>query len=115
MKIEPHFEAMLPQIELRVLHGPQAGSRLTLVIGDYVLGTDDECEVMLAGSRLQGLHARLKFDGDRAAIMPLDGVVLDAHGNEISEECTLALGMPVELGGVWIVVDEADAPWPRCH
>lgn len=112
MKIEPHLEAMLPQLELRVLHGPQAGSRLTLAIGDYVLGTDDDCEVMLAGPRLQGAHARLKFDGDLASISPLDGTVLDAQGKEISDTVTLALGMPVELGGIWIAVDEVDAPWP---
>lgn len=112
MKIEPHLEAMLPQLELRVLHGPQAGSRLTLAIGDYVLGTDDDCEVMLAGPRLQGAHAHLKFDGDLASISPLDGTVLDAQGKEISGTVTLALGMPVELGGIWIAVDEVDAPWP---
>jgi sugar/nucleoside kinase (ribokinase family) len=96
MKIEPHLEAMLPQLELRVLHGPQAGSRLTLAIGDYVLGTDDECEVMLAGPRLQGAHARLKFDGDLASITPLEGAVLDAQGKEISGLFTLALGMPID-------------------
>ncbi len=112
MKIEPHLEAMLPQLELRVLHGPQAGSRLTLSIGDYVLGTDDECEVMLAGPRLQGAHARLKFDGDRASISPLGGTVLDAQGNEIGDDLPLALGMPIEMGGIWITVDEVDAPWP---
>jgi type III secretion system YscD/HrpQ family protein len=112
MKIEPHLEAMLPQLELRVLHGPQAGSRLTLSIGDYVLGTDDECEVMLAGPRLQGAHARLEFDGDRASISPLEGSVVDAQGKEITENFPLALGMPVEMGGIWIAVDEVDAPWP---
>ena len=112
MKIEPHLEAMLPQLELRVLHGPQAGSRLILAMGDYVLGTDEECEVMLAGPRLQGAHARLHFDGDLASITPLEGTVLDAQGKEISGTFTLALGMPIELGGIWITVDEVDSPWP---
>ena len=61
MKIEPNLETLLPQLELRVLHGPQAGSRLILFVGEYTLGTDDECEVMLAGPRLMGLHAKLKI------------------------------------------------------
>lgn len=112
MKMEPHLETLLPQLELRVLHGPQAGSRLTLSIGDYVLGTDDECEVMLAGPRMAVMHAKLRFDGDQPTISPMDGSVLDAQGNEISGEFALALGMPVELGGIWITVDEIDAPWP---
>jgi type III secretion system YscD/HrpQ family protein len=112
MKIEPHLETLLPQLELRVLHGPQSGSRLTLSVGEYLLGTDDECDVMLAGPRLKGTHAKLKIDGDLASIGPVDGGVLDAHGSPISEDAPLALGMPVELGGIWISIDEVDAPWP---
>jgi len=112
MKIEPHLETLLPQLELRVLHGPQAGSRLTLFVGEYTLGTDDECEVMLAGPRLMGMHARLKIDADTASISPVDGNVLDAHGKQILGDMPLAIGMPVEIGGVWISIDEVDAPWP---
>jgi type III secretion system YscD/HrpQ family protein len=112
MKIEPHLETLLPQLELRVLHGPQAGSRLTLFVGEYTLGTDDECEVMLAGPRLMGMHARLKIDADIASISPVDGNVLDAHGKQILGDTPLAIGMPVEIGGVWISIDEVDAPWP---
>jgi type III secretion system YscD/HrpQ family protein len=112
MKIEPHLETLLPQLELRVLHGPQAGSRLTLFVGEYTLGTDDDCEVMLAGPRLMGMHARLKIDADTASISPIDGNILDAHGKQILGDTPLAIGIPVEIGGVWISVDEVDAPWP---
>jgi len=112
MKIEPHLETLLPQLELRVLHGPQAGSRLTLFVGEYTLGTDDECEVMLAGPRLMGMHARVKIDADTASISPVDGNILDAHGKQILGNTPLAIGMPVEIGGVWISIDEVDAPWP---
>jgi type III secretion system YscD/HrpQ family protein len=112
MKIEPHLETLLPQLELRMLHGPQAGSRLTLFLGEYTLGTADECEVMLAGPRLMGLHAKLKIDADTASISPVEGNVLDAHGKQILGDNPLALGMPIEIGGVWISIDEADAPWP---
>mgnify|MGYP003336192417 CR=1 FL=1 len=112
MKIEPQLEVLLPQLELRVLHGPQAGSRLTLSVGEYMLGTDDDCEVMLAGPRLMGVHARLRIDTDAASISPIDGTVLDGHGKAISQDTPLALGMPVEIGGIWVSVDEVDAPWP---
>ena len=112
MKIEPNLETLLPQLELRVLHGPQAGSRLTLFVGEYTLGTDDECEVMLAGPRLMGLHAKIKIDADTASISPIDGNILDAHGKQISGDTPLALGMPIEIGGIWISIDEVDAPWP---
>lgn len=112
MKIEPHLESMLPQLELRVLFGPQSGSRLTLSPGDYLLGTDEDCAVMLSGPRMQGIHARLAFDGDRPSIEPMDGSVTDAQGRSVDGNIALALGMPVELGSVWIAIDEIDAPWP---
>lgn len=112
MKIEPQIGSMLPQLELRVLFGPQAGSRLTLAPGDYLLGTDDDCAVMLAGPTMSGMHARLHFEGDQPLISPVDGSVHDTQGHIVDEALPLALGMPIELGGIWICVDEVDSPWP---
>jgi type III secretion system YscD/HrpQ family protein len=112
MKIEPAFDTLLPQVELRVLYGPQAGSRLSITPGDYELGSADECTVILSGPRMEANHARLSFDGARPSITPLDGKVCDAQGNEITDTVPLTLGMPVELGGVWIAIDEIDSPWP---
>ncbi len=112
MKIEPHLQSVLPQIELRVLYGPQSGSRLTLAPGDFLLGTGDDCAIMLAGPRIQECHAKLAFDGEQPTITPVDGDVFDSQGNELSDTMPLTLGMPFELGGIWIAVDDPDAPWP---
>lgn len=112
MKIEPHIEAMLAQVELRVLYGPQAGSRLPLSSGNYLLGTGDECAVMLAGPRMRETHASLEFDGETPSITPVEGQVFDAQGNEIQGTLPMRLGMPVELGGVWISLDLIDSEWP---
>lgn len=112
MKIEPHLEAMLAQVELRVLYGPQAGSRLPLSPGTYLLGTGDECSVMLAGPRMRESHASLDFDGETPSVTPIDGDVFDAQGNELQGTLALRLGMPIELGGVWIAIDHVDATWP---
>ena len=112
MKLEPSLDTLQPPIELRVLIGPQAGSCLSLAIGDYALGTSDDCEIILTGPRLEAVHARLSFDGDQILIVPVDGKVCDAQGNEIQDTFPLSLGMPVDLGGIWISIDNADAPWP---
>ena len=112
MKIEPAFETLLPQVELRVLYGPQAGSRLSITPGDYELGSSDDCTIILSGPRMEGSHARLSYDGSRPSISPTYGKVCDAQGNEITDAIPLTLGMPVELGGVWIAIDEIDSPWP---
>ena len=112
MKLEPSFDTLQAQVELRVLVGPQAGSSLSLGIGDYSLGTSDECEIILMGSRLEAIHARLSFDGDQITVKPVEGKVCDAQGNEILDTFPLTLGMPVDLGGVWVSVDSVDARWP---
>ena len=39
MKLEPSLETLQARIELRVLFGPQAGSRLHVTPGNYVGGT----------------------------------------------------------------------------
>ena len=112
MKLEPSLETLQARIELRVLFGPQAGSRLHVTPGNYDLGEGDECEVILSGPKMMGRHAQLSFDGEQLTITPLDGKVCDAQGNEITESFPLGLGMPVEMGGIWISVDDVDAEWP---
>ena len=112
MKLEPSLETLQARIELRVLFGPQAGSRLQVAPRNYDLGEGDECEVILSGPKMLGRHAQLSFDGEQLTISPLDGKVCDAQGNEITESFPLGLGMPVEMGGIWISVDDVDAEWP---
>lgn len=100
-------------IELRILHGAQSGSRLCLSIGEYTLGSDDSCTLILEGNGIDDRHAILRFDGHAAWIDPVDGVVRNAHGDEIDDEYELTFGLPVEIGNVWISVDKEDAPWPE--
>jgi type III secretion system YscD/HrpQ family protein len=115
MKIEPHLEQMVPLVELRVLYGPQAGSRLTLSPGVYLLGTGDDCEVMLSGPRMRESHASLNFNGEALQISPSEGDVCDIHGTPLDEAAVLTLGMPFELGGVWLTIDSTNSPWPEAE
>lgn len=115
MKIEPLLEQMVLQVELRVLYGPQAGSRLTLAPGVYLLGSGDECEVILSGPRMRETHASLEFNGETLTISPSEGEVCDLHGAPLEQAATLTLGIPFELGGVWVTIDSTDAPWPEAE
>ncbi len=113
MKREPILdELQTTPLELRVLYGPQSGSRLTLSLGEYQLGSSDECTIILTGPRIEGLHAKLEIEDGQTSVTPLDGKINDTLGNPIEETTTLALGMPIEIGGVWISIDHIDADWP---
>ena len=112
MKLEPSLTTLQAQIELRVLLGSQAGSRLILSPMQYNLGSGDDCDVILSGPKMEEMHACLNFDGEQVTIRTIAGKISDAHGNEITEEYPLAYGAPIEIGGIWISVDKSDADWP---
>ena len=113
MKREPILdELQTTPLELRVLYGPQSGSRLTLSLGEYQLGASNDCTIILTGPRIEANHAKLELEEGQTSITPVDGKIHDTLGNPIEEKYVLALGMPVEIGGVWISIDHIDADWP---
>ena len=105
-------EMQAPELELRVFYGPQAGSRLSLAAGHYLLGSSDECTIILNGPRVEGEHALIDFDDSLPCITPMNGKVSDAQGNPIEDRLPMSLGMPLEIGGIWIAIDYIDSPWP---
>lgn len=99
-------------VELRVLAGEQAGARVVLAPGEYLLGSGQDCSLVLRGTGIAERHALLRFDGEEAGIEPLDGAICNVQGDEVTGMHAIALGVPFEIGGVWIAVDREDAPWP---
>ncbi|MBK4733223.1 type III secretion system inner membrane ring subunit SctD [Noviherbaspirillum pedocola] len=99
-------------VELRVLAGEQAGARVVLAPGEYFLGSGDECSLVLRGRGIVETHGLLRFDGSNADIEPLNGVICNVQGDEITGAHTMGRGVPFEIGDVWIAVDSEDAPWP---
>lgn len=113
MKREPLLDELeSPRLELRVLYGPQAGSRLVVIAGRYLLGNSDDCTIILNGPRIEAEHAVIDFDDELPSITPQGGAVCDAQGNTVHDRFPMRLGMPVEIGGVWITIDYEDSPWP---
>jgi hypothetical protein len=59
-------------IELRVLHGPQAGARLPLEPGQrYTIGKADTCAIVLGGAQVAEEHATISADADGISVEPL--------------------------------------------
>lgn len=99
-------------IELRVLAGEQVGARVALAPGEYLLGSGDDCSLVLRGPGIAERHAMLHVDGIEASVEPLDGLLRNVQGDEIAAMQAIAHGLPIALGGVWISVDREEAPWP---
>ncbi len=98
--------------ELRVLLGPQAGSRLALSIGEYLLGTSEDCTIILAGPRVQARHLALLIADDGIRVRHAQGEVRNALGASLEDGAAVEFGAPLEMGGIWISVDGPNEPWP---
>lgn len=100
-------------LELRILHGPQAGSTLPMEQGQtYTLGTADTCAVLLAGSQIEAEHAALSVHEDGIQVMLLDGKVMTVDRSEVGTDEVIPLGTAMRLGRVMLTVDSVDAAWP---
>lgn len=107
-------ELQSASVELRVLHGPQAGSRLPLMPGaPYLIGAGDACDIMLAGAQVEGEHAHLEVDDSHWSIVPEEGRAMRLDGTPCEPNQALAFGEVVQLGRVKITVDLQDADWPE--
>lgn len=101
-------------VELRVLHGPQAGSRLPLMPGaPYLIGAGEACDIMLAGAQVEAEHAQLEVDDEHWTIGPDEGRVLQLDGVPCEANQALPFGAVVQLGRVKISVDRQSADWPQ--
>lgn len=100
-------------VELRVLHGPQAGSRLPLMPGaPYLVGAGDACDVMLAGAQVEAEHAHIEVDGEHWTVTPDGGRALRLDGQACEVSQPLAFGTVVLLGRVKVTVERQGAEWP---
>jgi type III secretion system YscD/HrpQ family protein len=99
-------------IELRVLHGPQAGARLPLQSGQsYTIGTADTCAIVLGGAQVAEEHAQVSVDADGISVEPLQGRVLTLAGEEVQAE-PLPLGTVLQFGLVKLTAASVDDEWP---
>ncbi|HVZ45049.1 MAG TPA: type III secretion system inner membrane ring subunit SctD [Ramlibacter sp.] len=101
------------ELELRILHGPQAGSSMPLEEGEtYLLGTADNCAVLLAGTQIEAEHAELTVDATGIRVTPIEGKVMSIDRVEVSPGRFVVLGTVLRVGRVKLTVDSVDAPWP---
>lgn len=76
---------------LRVMSGPQAGAEIPLADGEYVIGSDDDCDLVLLDETVAARHLRVTIAASGAEVAACDAPV--ALG-----ERTLAPGEPADIG-----------------
>ncbi|MDK2123478.1 type III secretion system inner membrane ring subunit SctD [Parachitinimonas caeni] len=99
-------------LELRVIHGIQAGARLPLAEGSYLLGSGERADVVLRGPAISEEHATLTISANQITLTPGNGPITLANGSHIQSAYDLAIGATFCLGGIWLCVDEPASAWP---
>lgn len=102
------FES-LNNIELRVLLGAQAGAALPLTSESTVIGSDEQCDVILQSPGVALRHARLSVTADGFSLNALDGGIVASSGAPAAPPWRF--GTTVYLGDVGITIDRSNAAW----
>jgi type III secretion system YscD/HrpQ family protein len=113
MSDSPERRAAPSQVELRVIHGAQAGARLPLVRGQpYSIGSADTCSIVLSGVQVTAEHASITVDERGICVVPLQGRVATVSGDVSATDGPLPLGTVLQIGLVKLTVAAMGDEWP---
>lgn len=97
---------------LKVIAGPHQGAEIGLYAGKTLVGSDDECDVVLHDVLVAPQHVELDFSATGIVAAPLGGRAF-INGKRIREarQAVPAFAF-LSIGGSQIVVGPAEGQWP---
>ncbi len=101
--------AEIPALQLRILTGMHAGARCNLDRLEYLIGSGEACDIVLADDGLMAAHARLERG---PGLWLLHWLADESSDAPPPAPVGLEPGLAVAMGPVIVAVDQPDAPWP---
>lgn len=98
--------------ELRVLTGLHRGAALPLVGERWILGADEDADLVLFDPGIKPRHCRLEWQEDGWMLTAMQGKITDAEGHRLEALPALRPHMAFSLNGIWMTIVEANTPWP---
>ena len=98
---------------LELFSGLHAGARIELTEGDWVVGADDSCDLILSDGGFAHRHASISVKSGEVGIVTLDGKVTTLDGRAVVNE-VWPKGAVLLFGSVavaWGHADETDDYW----
>lgn len=102
-----------PQYILKVLSGPHLGAEVQLAAGDYRLGRDESCDIVLSDRSLSGEHALFAIGPDGIKVQSLAGEVRIDHQPHQDAARLLSFFTVIGLGTTHVAVGPEAAAWPE--
>lgn len=97
---------------LKIFAGAQTGAEVPLASGTYLIGSSDECDLILIDSSMAAEHLVLTLDETGCSVEPRDGAV-SLDGTSISTATQLAPFAMLTLGQTQFAIGPEDAQWPE--
>lgn len=108
-------------IRLRVFSGPHLGAEIILPPGEYLVGSDDSCDIILSEGLVSPRHALVRIvrgpenpPQTHADIRPVDGSVLIDQSPVATDGTPWIPGSPCLLGSTmlaWLPAEETAEAW----
>ena len=71
------------KVTLKIFSGPHVGAEVILADGDFVIGRDDDCDIILNDEAIADRHARLQIANGATTLLALSGsVAVDGQPTE---------------------------------
>ncbi|MEI6413244.1 MAG: type III secretion system inner membrane ring subunit SctD [Pseudomonadota bacterium] len=99
-----------PRILLKILSGVHVGAEVELGLGEYPIGRDEACELVLLDRDIAPRHAILTLAEGTATLRALDGQLTGQ--TTPTDPITVIWFQVFSLGSVHLVLGPANAPWP---
>ena len=99
---------------LKILTGPHVGSEAVLSPGVYLLGRDDDCDIILHDTSLAGQHFELNLESDKIGLRILakdrksyiNGIAIDDDSIDVNPY------QVISTGTFFFVLGSAQEAWP---
>ncbi len=98
--------------ELRVLNGLHRGAALPLIGDHWLVGSDEQHDLLLQDPGIARRHCRLTRNGDLWRLEAEDGSLLDEQGKTCDSLDTLIAEQTFQLGTVQLSIMPSSAQWP---
>ena len=97
---------------LKLLSGPQMGAEIRLGDGDYLIGTDDDSDVVLQDDSVAPEHVLLRVRGEQALVEVKDrSAVIGKHGFSTGEQTEISLPSVIGLGTTYVALGPEGTDW----
>ncbi|CAM2005067.1 type III secretion system inner membrane ring subunit SctD [Acanthopleuribacter pedis] len=105
---------MQNQLLLKIFSGPQVGAEIILNSGAYVMGIDDDCDLILHDQNMADKHLTLKLSGGQIFVRPFGQEVVMVGGERVTDpgETEVQPFSIITAGTTHFGLGPVDEKWP---